>query len=234
MYEITYDNTSLSTFHTYMADCSKHDGPRRNVTSKKVPGRNGELTLDNGCFENYEYTINAYTDASPLENLQSLKGFLLSVPGYRRLEDSMHPNTFLMARFHGPFTVKSSDRSGAILDLRFDCMPQRFLTSGEAWVSCSNNGYLVNPTYFTAKPLIRVYGTGNLYVGSYAITINTMYGTYTDIDCESMEAFYGSVSCNQLITLQGNSFPVLLPGQNGIHWTGSISRVDIMPRWWEV
>ena len=93
MYTISYGGTALSDFHVYMADCNKHDGPKRDITSSKIPGRSGELTLDNGRYENFDYTIDAYVKENSMSNLDSLKQYLLSESGYRRLEDSMHPGT---------------------------------------------------------------------------------------------------------------------------------------------
>lgn len=235
MYRVTYDGTELEDFCAFMADCNKHDGPERNVTTKETPGRNGSLVLDNGSYKNYTYTINAYINNSPLENLENLKAFLLASPGYRRLEDELHPDTYLMARFSGPFTVKSSDRNGAAFDLKFDCKPQRFLTSGEHIRAFTSSGSrIINPTLFDAKPLLRVYGIGTLSIGDHSVTITAMPGEYTEIDCDIMEAYCGDTNCNENITLQNNEFPVLKPGTNGVAWTGSITRVEITPRWWKL
>jgi phage-related protein len=56
---------------------------------------------------------------------------------------------------------------------------------------------------------------------------------YTDIDCEIMDAFKGSVNCNSNIQTTDNKFPVLRSGDNNITKTG-ITRLEITPRWWTV
>lgn len=233
-HQIVYDNKNLLEFGVLMADCDKHAGPQRDITVKKVPGLNGELTLDNGRYNNYTYTINAYVRRFSQLRLQALKEYLMTTSEYRPLEDSMHPGTYLMARYIGPFTVKQSDRMGGAVDLKFDCKPQRFYKSGDTLTEITTGGTLKNPSLYPAKPLIRVYGTGTLYVGSYPVVIESAAGDYTDIDCEMMECYCGTASCNSAVTL-ANDFPELPSGTTTVIWTDeTITSVQIAPRWWTV
>ena len=89
----------------------------------------------------------------------------------------------------------------------------------------------MNHTLFEAKPLLRVYGTGQFGVGGSTITITSTYG-YTDIDCDLMDAYRDGSNCNGNIRLDSGSFPVLKPGVNGVSLGSGITRIDITPRWW--
>ena len=106
-----------------------------------------------------------------------------------------------------------------------------FLKSGEDPVEYTTTGGITNETRFEARPLIRVYGTGALGIGTETVTITENPG-YIDIDCEMMDAFYGAVNCNSYITLSSGKFPVLAPGYNGIEPGAGITKVIITPRWW--
>lgn len=118
------------------------------------------------------------------------------------------------------------------------------LLAGETFVWSSNNEgvtvevtfviptILENPTLFDALPLLRVYGTGILGIGSHTITI-TAADVYTDIDCEMMDCFKGSANKNQYVQFSGNDFPTLEPGVNGFTFSG-ITKVEVKPRWWSV
>ena len=89
------------------------------------------------------------------------------------------------------------------------------------------------PTLYEAKPLIRVYGTGTVTVGSISVQI-TQSTDYTDIDCDIQNAYRGLTSRNAYMKLlTNNKFPTLPAGSTGITYTG-FSRVDIMPRWWTI
>ena len=114
----------------------------------------------------------------------------------------------------------------------FDCDPRKFLKEGEKKREYTASGSLKNPTRFEALPLMRVYGTGTVTIGSVAVTINTA-NVYTDIDCELQEAYKGSTNCNGNITLGSGEFPKLKEGTNNIYLSG-VSKVELTPRWWTI
>ena len=60
-------------------------------------------------------------------------------------------------------------------------------------------------------------------------------GTYTDLDCELMEAYKDTLatSKNANITLTDGKFFSLIPGANTISFTG-LSKIEITPKWWRL
>ena len=99
---LIYDGKSSKDFGLYISGSGTFNAPQRDVELVEVPGRNGTLTIDKQRFQNIiiEYPafirekFRTYTDAA--------REWLLAVPGYRRLEDSYHPDEYRMARFTGP------------------------------------------------------------------------------------------------------------------------------------
>lgn len=104
--------------------------------------------------------------------------------------------------------------------------------AGDVTVVITDGQKIVNPTLFDALPLLRVYGVGTLGLGENLIVI-TNADSYTDIDCDMMDCFKGSVNKNQYVQFSGNDFPTLKPGDNLVTFSG-ITQVDIKPRWWSV
>ena len=92
---------------------------------------------------------------------------------------------------------------------------------------------ITNPTRFDSQPLLRVWGTGQLGIGSQTVTI-TQADVYTDIDCEMMDAFKGTANKNPYVQLTDHNFPVFKPGVNNISLGTGITKVEITPRWWIV
>jgi phage-related protein len=121
---------------------------------------------------------------------------------------------------HGQFTVN------------FDCDPRRFLKIGDKAVEFNVNGSLMNPTSYTAKPLIRAYGVGALTIGGNTLHVQSADG-YTDIDTELQEAYKGATNCNNNIILDSGNFPTLAPGIDAISFTG-FTKLEITPRWYTV
>lgn len=64
------------------------------------------------------------------ENVEKLRGYLFSNPGYHTLIDQYHPDEVRYAEFRGPFTADAHTGTGndsGSFDLEFNCKPQRFL-----------------------------------------------------------------------------------------------------------
>lgn len=227
-----YDGEDSRDYGVYISGSNVFNAPERSINTVTVPGRNGTLTIDNGRFENIDLEYPAFIYDNFKANIADLRNFLLSAPGYRRLEDTYHPNEYRMARYISGLEVAPTDmRTEGEFNLVFDCMPQRFLKSGEEETELTSSGSVINPTEHAARPMMRVYGTGILGVGSESVTITTN-PAYIDIDCEMMDAYYGTTNCNSYITLSSGEFPVLSPGYNGITLGTGITKVIITPRYW--
>lgn len=229
---LVIDGKSLSDFGVYLTDAGVYNSPRRKVDSVSIPGRNGNLFFENDNFENVKIKYPALIVDNYDVNFTALKDFLLSKKGYHRLEDTFHPNEYRLGVYYESLEPKTTNghKMGSF-QLVFDCKPQRFLKAGERKQTISaNSDTLRNPTSFDSRPMIRAYGTGNFTINGTKITINSA-NQYTDIDCDTQEAFKGTTNCNGNITLNNNRFPTLGPGSNSISKSG-ITSIEITPRWW--
>ena len=226
---LTYDGKNLREFGVYVNGTYTFNAPERSIERVAVPGRSGTLTIDNKRFNNIQVNYASFIIQDFSENIEGLRNYLMSHAGYRRLEETYHPNEYRMARFVSGLQVEATPlmREGNFTMI-FDCRPQRFLKSGEIQVEYTTNGNIYNPTLYQAKPLLRVWGNGSVGIGSATITLA---GTtnYTDIDCESMDAYYGATNRNDKIS---GAFPVIEPGQSGITLGAGITKVQITPRGW--
>lgn len=230
---LTYAGRSTNEFGIWISGESTYDAPERNVQSQEVAGRNGNLLFDMGNFKNISVKYPAAIKTEMPSRLRDFVNFAGSQIGYKRLEDTYHPYEYRMARFISKMSVDTigyANRGGQFT-LEFDCKPQRFLKSGEEEIVFSSNGALYNRTEFDAKPLIRVYGSGagTVGIGSETITISSI-STYVDIDCEIMDAYKGSVNCNNNVSFTDDV--VLASGNTGITFTGKITKIVITPRWY--
>lgn len=228
---LTIDGKSTEDFNTWISGGGTYNSPERDVDTIEVAGRNGDLVIDNGRYRNIEVEYECFITERFGYNIHALRAYLGSLIGYKRLCDTYHPDVYRMALFSAGVDVKTTARNLAgEFTLSFNCKPQRFLVSGEMPVSFTEDGTIMNFTSFEAKPLLRVYGTGTIGVGSETITITTA-DEYTDIDCDLMDAYKGSTNCNANITLDSGSFPTLPSGESGVTLDG-VTQIDIYPRWY--
>lgn len=207
--------------------------PEPRVETVSIPGRNGTLTLAEGAFSNVTGEARCFAlQANDVSRaLTAIKKWCLLSAGYRRLAVSNEPDCYRLARVSaGPETEIRLGRL-APFSLQFDCQPQRFLCSGEWPLTLSASGAaLLNPG-FPAKPLITIYGSGagTFSVGGRVVTIKRLSGFLT-LDCALQDAYKGLENRNADISAP--EFPLLEPGENTISWTGGVTHVEIIPRWW--
>ena len=229
----TYNGRSSSEFGILIDTHTSYRSANRDYTVKEVPGRNGDLTIDNGRWKNVEVSYKCGIGKNFAAKIDELRAWLMSNVGYKRLEDDWQDGYFRLARVKeapNPQTLRSITGEFTVT---FDCDPRRFLKTGETKQTFTGSGTISNPTNYEARPLIRVYGTGTLRIGGTTITI-TAANSYTDLDCDLQDAFRGTTNCNGNVRLDSGDFPVLAPGSNGVVPGSGISRVEITPRWWTI
>lgn len=231
---LSYDGKSSKDFGVYISGLNTFGAAERDQESISVAGRNGDLTIDNGRFRNVVVSYPAFIYRDFESNVAAFRNHLLSRTSYKRLEDTYHPDEFRLAKFTGSFDADVINTLNAgEFNITFDCYPQRFLKSGEISHAFNTAGSIRNDYEQTALPLVRVYGDGAVTINGITITISGS-DTYTDIDCDIQEAYKDTlnVSKNNTITLNDGEFFSLSSGDNTVTFT--TTRVDIVPRWWQL
>lgn len=231
---LTFDRKNLIDFNIWISGSGTFSAPKRDIETVSVPGRSGDLTMDNGRYGNITIDYPCFISSNFAKNFDDFRAFFMSNVGYKRLEDTYHPEEYRLAYIASDLEPKPGtlNRCGEFT-LKFACMPQRFLKSGEVIHTLEANAVFVNPTLYDAKPLLRVYGNGMLGIGSNTITISDV-PEYIDIDCDIQDAYCGNLNYNDKITLNSGSFPVFGPGENGVSLGQGITKVEIKPRWWQL
>lgn len=229
---LTFNNVNSKTYGVYISGTGVFNAPARDREFVQVPGRNGDIILDHGRYQNIEITYPAFIVRDFASNIRQWCNKLLEPTDYVRLEDTYHPDEFRLAVLSQGMEVDPvAWLAAGSFDLRFNCRPERFLKSGETATTFTANGSISNPTDMPSKPLIRVTGAGTITVNGTAIEIASHSLSYIDIDCDLQEAFCGSTNANQYISL--SEFPKLDSGANSVALTG-VTKVEITPRWWRL
>lgn len=232
----TFMGINSKQFDMYCSNGGTYNAPERDVTSIAVPGRNGELTIDNGRFSNIKVSFPCFVSKNFSENAPKIRNWLTATHGYSRLEDDAHPNEYRMARYTGglEFSPNYTDKE-AFVEVVFSCMPQRFLSIGDNALKYTEKSGSVapNPSLCESKPIITVYGNGSgqVVVAGKTISISEIGGAVT-IDCDTMNAYNGAENRNSTITLSG--WPTLPYGEANYSFSGGVERIEIIPRWWTV
>lgn len=212
--------------------------PQRKHEVFSVPGRSGDVIVEEAAWENVNQSYDIYLSAErrglPLVSAQVVRWLMQS--GYKRLEDDYNPDIYRLAVFLGPQDLQNILNEFGRATITFTCKPQRFLKSGETAVTPESGTALTNPTGYPAKPLITVSGNGSgtLTIGSATLTISDITDGMV-LDCEEHEAYAesGGVVSN-LNTAVSGEYPILGDGDSAVSWTGGVTGLSIIPRWYEL
>lgn len=171
-----FDGTDSRDFGVYITGSGVYDAPEREVEMISIPNRNGAFALDKGRFENIEITypagIYADNESDFAEGISDLRNFLCSKRGYCRLTDEYNPNEYRMAIYKSGLEVEPSLLKAGEFEITFQCMPQRFLLSGEEKTTLTSGQTVTNSTLFDAKPMLEVYGEGDIHINNTTITVD--------------------------------------------------------------
>lgn len=167
--ELTFDGENSGDYGIYITGAGTFNAPQRDVELVTIPGRNGSFALDHGRFENIEVTYPAGLYGSDetdfADKIAEARAWLCSKSGYVRLQDEYNPNEYRLAVYKSGLEVSPALLKAGEFDLVFECMPQRFLTSGETAITVGHGiipGTVKNPTRFESRPLLEVTGYGKI------------------------------------------------------------------------
>ena len=178
---LTFAGTDLTQYGITISGDATYNAPERDIQKFEVPGRNGDLIVDNGRFKNIIVKYYANIEENFPSVSKSLREFLMAHQGYYKLSDSYHPNEYRIAQYVGPMDfdeIGQMNEWGQIV-LEFDCKPQRFLTSGDTPVSFVAEPY--------SHPTIYEFDDFSSYVQSDVLTPGIKEAKYTTSQINSME-----------------------------------------------
>lgn len=129
----TFDTSTSAAY--YKLQPINFPTPEKDVETFEVPGRSGDLLIDYGSYKNVELTVEIAIDGAAVDSdfislYDALRAAIMVQNGYQRLEDSLYPNEYRVARAVKCERDQSDTQSGKAV-FTFDAKPQRYLTSGE-------------------------------------------------------------------------------------------------------
>lgn len=236
MRNLTFNGITSNSLGVAISGEGSFDSPSRDRTILTIPGRNGDLIIDNGRFANITVTYPAFVFGDLPATAAQIRAWLMSPLGYARLEDDYHPDEFRQAIFSGTVGFDTTAwNQHAEFEIKFNCKPQRFLKSGETPVSVASGGTITNPTAFTALPRIQVTASGgvngSVTINGKTVTISDAPFTTVFLDCDAQECYSAGNNLNQYMS---GEFPTLTAGANTVSFDGNIDLVAITPRWWRI
>lgn len=244
---VIFNGRSSADYGIQVEHPPEYQTPVKDYEIIHIPGRNGDLVIDNGSYQNVsrQYQIAIGDENGNFTDMANrISEWLNSASGYARLEDSYEPEYYRMAMFQDEVSIENILQHAGRATIEFNCKPQRFLKSGEEVIRLYPDGsntidtVLYNPTGFNSLPRITVYGFdyANLQIRnsmtSWVRILNL--DEFIVLDSETQDVYKDDCNRNSDIKMD-NGFPIFEPGENKIfcgNTPGTISYVEVIPRWW--
>lgn len=244
MNNLFYNGQSLNNLGFAIKTKPFYPVAQRDMTFTNIAGRSGDILVDNGRYNNveYSYQINSIPykvwGLSNQELTYSLIDWLSAHDGkYKELRDSYNEGYFTKAICTNIADV--ANNASRLLDttISFNRVPFWYSDIGqEVRISTGRSIKLNNPEHYTSEPLIRVYGSGDItiYTGNVTLRTTRDMKDYIEIDSESLTVSKEGVECSDLL-YDCKTLPYFTSGENTIGVTlgvnGSFERIEVIPRW---
>ena len=231
---VIFNGISSKDLHIQVQTEPDYDFPEKDYEVTHVPGRNGDIVIDQGSWQNVSRKYNLAMDAGKIsytEVASKLVQWLHSASGYARLEDSYEPDFYRMAMYKDSGSISNIYNKAGQIEIEFTCKPQRYFKSGEIADIFTTSTEYRNPTDFPAKPLIKIHGSGSgtVAIGTYTVTINDILDGMV-VDSEQQDTYKDQTNCNSKVYI--TEYPKLIAGNNAISISGGVTSIEIIPRWW--
>lgn len=230
---LTFNGKSSLDFEMEITGTETYNAPSRDVEFVQIKGRNGDLIIDNGRYNNIEVTYPCFIVNNFKKNMEAMRNFFLQNPNYFELRNTYNPNEFRLASYSNEIVTSSWQNRAGSFDLIFNCKPQRFLDSGMQKVNLTTNTLvLLNPTVHTALPLIYVEsGTGTININDVEIKVlQNQNGIVVNSEIQDCYSMNGNLNVNSNVEFNTTYYPVLLSGKNEVSCSNEI-KAYLIPRW---
>ena len=196
----------------------------KNVQEIEVPGRDGDLTVDDGTYKPITFPF-----ICTLLDTSNLDAVLSWLDGYSDLILSWQNDRSYKAKMINRIDITQSLKTLGEFPLLFKAQPFGYSLNNSVITLTTSPSTLINIATKDSKPLIKVYGTGtiDLTINSKVIHLTSVVD-YVSIDAELMDTYKDTLLKNS--DMYGD-FPVLVVGDNVISWTGTVTKIEITPNW---
>jgi len=222
----TYNGRSSADFGLHIETKDVFSAPEYDTEFISIPGRSGDIINQNRRFANIKVSYTVFLArknvAALASDLRDIKGWLYSEPDrYHEITDSYDAEYFRYGVISGNLDIEEQLNKVGSFTVTFNCKPYKYSFAGqEVLASGTRRLSVTNPTAFTSKPYIKIYGGGTVRLmiqpegeGTNLWTISAVDETI-EIDSELMNCFKDTILKNDTVT--GDGFPMLKPGTTTI------------------
>lgn len=196
--------------------------PESDIETIEITGRDGTLTIDNNAKKSY--TLPMECTLLDFTRIEEVKTWLSGNSG--DLIFNWQSGYKYEARLNNKIDIAQSLDVMGEFQLIWKVQPYKKSISNPI-ITLTAPGTIYNSGSANSKPIIKVFGTGaiTLTVNSNIVNLTNVID-YVTVDSDLMDAYTGTLLKNNDMS---GEFPELIPGNNTISWTGTVTSIEITP-----
>jgi phage-related protein len=232
-----FDGISSETVKTLIQSRPSIEAPSRKVEQRSTYGVDGTVPFDEGAYDNTNLDLIMLVDGNDLiADRQALYNLLDTRGVYKDFIPYFDPDKIYRVMLSDKIQFENNAMYGEkqSLSAKFTVKPYKYLVDNDPITITGTTGSVTNPTNYTSQPIITINGTGpvTLKVNGIDFNIKNVLNTIT-LDSERYSAYQDTngalTSMNYQIATR--EYPVFKPGINSIVITGTVTQLDVQPRW---
>jgi len=196
--------------------------PESDIEEIEIIGRDGNLTVDHNAKKSY--TLPLVCTLMDFTRINEVKAWL---QGSGDLIFNWQDYKYEARLINKIDIAQSLDQLGEF-PLIWKVQPYKKSIDNPI-ITLTIPGTIFNPGTAISLPTIKVYGTGSitLNINSNIINLTNVSG-YMTINSELMDAYKDTLLKNNDMA---GEFPLFQVGNNTISWSGTFSKLEIIPNW---
>lgn len=236
--EFIINNTSSFDIGAFIQSRPVLDTPKRRKEPHTISGRSGVLLFDEEAYDNTTMELLGYSLGDE-QNTAAMNR--------ERLYNMFDSSSYVDVEFY--FDPLKRYRVDIEEPLSFES--RYYYGEGQAWTATlsikpfkyfknvtptilTGSASITNPHPLASLPVIKIVGSGNINLVVNGVTY--AFKTVTDniiIDSQLMYGYkeVGGIPQNENHKVYFRDFPFLKPGVNTISWSGTVTRLEIDPKW---
>jgi len=223
MLELYIHGKSSSEFGLSIAETPSIPSPERDVQQIPIRGRHGSLTKKYGYKDiEFDIALNILDTRGIKEQIRLIKAWILNAERLQLSDDSAY------YRIKHAFIPEIDNEINLYGSFNASFVAHPFQYKDNEIVTFNSAGTLIYNGTVESLPMIRVFGagTGQITINSKVIHLSNI-DSYMDIDSENEVTFKEQNPRNDDMV---GAYPVLIPGENTISWSGGITKIEIDAR----
>lgn len=229
MYDVEFKSVSSNSLDIVTLSLGRRQRAQEQINTEPIPYGDTEYIEHTGKYLPYERTMEFYVaDDNQIDLINSW------LVGYGKLRTAKDIGGYFKAHVISGLEYEKMLQVKDKMTVTFKVNPPfMYLDSGDTPLTYTTKPIaLNNPGTKESEPYIKITGNGNitLDINGKFITL-TSVSEYIIIDSESEYCYKGLTNVGDKMV---GEFPKLKVGANNISWTGTVTKIEVIPRWREL